>query len=164
MPGDHEKRPLSDAVSLRIAAPADHVYDIITDIAQMGRLSPECTGGTWLGGATEPAVGASFKGRNKRGRVRWSTTNTVVAAAPGEEFAFETKDSGIRWTYRLEADGDGTIVTESRAAFRERPLLARVFTKLLLGGVTEHDDELRAGMHATLERLKAVAEQDRPVL
>ena len=159
MPGDPENSQPSDEASLRIAAPADRVYDIITDIAQMGRLSPECTGGKWIGGATGPAVGASFKGSNKRGMARWSTTNKVVAATPGEEFAFETIQSGTRWTYRLQADGDGTIVTESRAAFKDRPLLARVFSKALLGGVEGHDDEMRAGMQATLERLKAVAEQ-----
>ena len=159
MPGDPENSQLSDEVSLRIAAPADRLYDIITDIAQMGRLSPECTGGKWVGDATGPAVGASFKGSNKRGMARWSTTNKVVAATPGEEFAFETIQSGTRWTYRLQADGDSTIVTESRAAFKKRPLLARAFSKVLLGGVDEHDDEMRAGMQATLERLKAVAEQ-----
>lgn len=159
MPGDPENSQMSDEVSLRIAAPADLIYDIITDIAQMGRLSPECTGGKWVGDATGPAVGASFKGSNKRGMARWSTTNKVVAANPGEEFAFETIQSGTRWTYRLQADGDGTIVTESRAAFKDRPMLARVFSKLLLGGVEEHDDEMRAGMRSTLERLKQVAEQ-----
>jgi len=158
MPGDPENGQLSDEVSLRIAAPADRVYAIITDIAQMGRLSPECTGGKWIGDATGPAVGASFKGSNKRGMVRWSTTNNVVAATPGEEFAFETIQSGTRWTYRLQADDDSTIVTESRAAFKDRPMLARVFTALL-GGVEGHDDEMRAGMQTTLERLKQVAEQ-----
>lgn len=159
MPEDPENTDLSDDVSLRIDAPADRLYDIITDIAQMGRLSPECTGGKWLDGATGPAVGAVFKGTNKRGLARWSTKNKVVAATPSEEFAFETAESGTRWTYRLQADGDGTIVTESRAAFKDRPMLARVFSKLLLGGVAEHDDEMRAGMQATLERLKQVAEQ-----
>jgi len=146
-------------VSLRIEAPAARIYAIVTDIARMGQLSPECTGGRWLGGATGPAVGASFRGSNKRGFARWSTTNKVVAATPGKEFAFETQQSGTRWAYRLQPDGDGTLVTESRSAFKERPLLARVFSKLLLGGVAEHDQEMRDGMRATLERLKAIAEQ-----
>ena len=151
--------PQGDEVSLRIEADPERIYAIVTDVAQMGRLSPECTGGRWLGGATGPAVGASFKGTNKRGFARWSTTNRVVAATPGTEFAFETKQSGVRWTYRLQPDGDGTVVTESRALFKKRPASAKVFTKLLLGGVDEHDDELRAGMQTTLERLKVVAEQ-----
>lgn len=158
MPGAHETSQSPDEVSLRIEAPPARIYDIVTDIAQMGRLSPECTGGKWLGAASGPAVGASFKGTNKRGLARWSTTNEVVAATPGEEFSFETQQSGTRWTYRMQPDGDGTLVTESRAAFKDRPRLARVFSKLLLGGVEDHDDEMRDGMRATLERLKTVAE------
>jgi uncharacterized protein YndB with AHSA1/START domain len=159
MPDAPDPAQAADAVTLRIAAPAERIYAIVTDIAQMGRLSPECTGGQWLDGATGPAVGAVFKGTNKRGAARWSTKNRVVAATPGEEFAFDTKQSGTRWSYRMEADGDGTLVTESRAAFKPRPLSARVFSKLLLGGVAEHDQEMRDGMRATLERLKAIAEQ-----
>ncbi len=158
MPDAHESGHSPDAVTVRIAAPPERIYAMVSDVTQMGRLSPECTGGHWLGGATGPAVGARFKGSNKRGLARWSTTNEVVAAEPGRAFAFETQQSGTRWSYRLEPDGDGTLVTEERAAFKARPLLARVFSRVALGGVDEHDDELRAGMRATLERLKAVAE------
>lgn len=153
-----ETTPNPDAVSLRIAAPTERVYGIVTDVAQMGRLSPECTGGRWLDGATGPAVGARFKGSNKRGIARWSTTNKVVEAEPGRAFSFETLQSSCRWTYRLEPDGDGTIITESRALFRDRPLVAKLFTKILLGGEDGHTDELREGMRQTLERVKAIAE------
>jgi hypothetical protein len=158
MPEASDPGPLSDEVSLRIEAPPEAIYAIVTDIAQMGRLSPECTGGRWLDGADGPAVGAKFKGTNKRGFARWSTTNRVVEAEPGRAFSFETNESGTRWTYRMEPDGTGTLVTERRAAFKDRPLLAKVFSTLLLGGADGHDDELRAGMRQTLERLKAVAE------
>jgi glycosyltransferase involved in cell wall biosynthesis len=147
-----------DEASLRIAASPDAIYAIVTDIAGMGRLSPECTGGRWLDGAAGPAVGARFKGTNRRGLARWSTTNRVVAADPGREFAFETVQSGMRWRYRMEPDGDGTVVTESREAWGPKPLIAKVFSALALGGGDRHDDELRAGMVATLERLRAVAE------
>lgn len=150
--------PNADEVTVRIDAPPERVYEIVTDIAAMGRLSPECTGGRWLDGATGPAVGARFKGTNKRGLARWSTTNRVVVAEPGRAFAFETLQSGHRWDYRIEPDGRGSVVTESRAPFRDRPLLAKVFTKLLLGGEDGHEHELRAGMRATLERVKAIAE------
>jgi len=158
MPETHESRHSADSVTVRIAASPERVYEVVSDVTQMGRLSPECTGGRWLGGVTGPAVGARFKGTNKRGMVRWSTTNRVVAAEPGREFSFETKQSGTRWTYRLEPDGDGTLVTESRAPWRDRPLSARLAARLFLGGVEEHEEEMRAGLVATLERLKAVAE------
>jgi uncharacterized protein YndB with AHSA1/START domain len=160
MPHDNDDGPPPDEVSRLIAAPADRLYEIITDIAHMGRLSPECTGGQWRGGATKAAVGASFTGRNRRGIVRWSTKNTVVKATPGLEFAFETQPSGTRWTYRLEADGPNTVVTESRTAFKPRPLAARIFSHLFLGGGTGHEDEMRTGMAATLDRLKALAEAE----
>jgi len=148
----------ADEVSLHIEAPAERIYDIVTDIAQMGRLSPECTGGRWLDGAAGPAVGARFKGSNKRGWARWSTTNEVVAAEPGRLFSFETQQSGARWTYRLEPDGAGTVVTERRELFKKRPAVAKVFTQVFLGGDDGHDEELRAGMRQTLERVKAIAE------
>jgi len=158
MAGTDETTDPGDEVSLRIEAPPERLYDLVSDIPNMGKLSPECVGGRWLDGATGPAVGARFKGRNKRGLARWSTKNTVVAADPGRAFAFETKQSGTRWSYRFEPDGAGTIVTESRAAWRSRPLVAKVFSVLALGGVADHDDEMREGMRATLERLKTVAE------
>jgi len=157
-----DKAPPADEASLLIEAPPERIYAIVTDVAGMGRLSPECTGGKWLDGATGPAVGARFKGTNKRGRARWSTTNTVVAAEPGAEFAFETKQSGARWRYRLTPDGTGTgtgtTVTETREMFAKRPKVAVAFTKLVLGGEEGHNDELRQGMTESLRRLKALAE------
>ena len=151
----------ADSVSLRIEASPEALYDIVSDPASMGRLSPECTGGQWLDGATGPVVGARFKGTNKRGFVRWSTKSKVVEAERGKAFAFEVGESGTRWTYRFEADGTGTIVTESRSASKPYPFVAKAFTTLLLGGVDGHTEELRAGMAATLERLRAEAEATR---
>ncbi len=148
----------ADSVSLRIAAPAQALYDLVSDPSAMGSLSPECTGGHWLDGASAAAVGARFKGTNKRGIIRWSTTSTVVAADPGTEFAFEVGDSGIRWGYRFDADGDGTLVTESRVASKPYPFIAKAFTTVLLGGVEGHTKELRQGMADTLQRLKDTAE------
>ena len=159
MPDPTPPSTAGDAVSLTIAAPPAQVYALVTDIAGMGRLSPECTGGKWLDGATGPAVGARFKGTNKRGLARWSTLNTVVAAEPLALFSFETKQSGTRWTYEFRPEGEGTLVTESREAFTARPLVARVYAKVMLGGVSEHEEEMRDGMRRTLERLRDVAEQ-----
>jgi hypothetical protein len=158
MPQPHGTGSDRDSATLHVDAPADRVYALVSDITQMGRLSPECTGGRWLGKATGPAVGARFLGFNRRGWVRWATTNKVVAADPGREFAFDTVQSGTRWIYRMEPDGEGTLVTECREPWRDRPLVARLTSRLLLGGVQEHEDEMRDGLLATLQRLKAVAE------
>ncbi len=150
-----------DQVAVHIDAPPERIWALVTDLEQMGQLSPECTGGRWLDGATAPVVGARFKGFNKRGPARWSTTNTVVVAEPHSAFAFETKQSGMRWSYRLEPDSGGTTITEQREEYRTRPILARAFTRIALGGGESHEGELRVGMAATLARLKELAEVDR---
>lgn len=154
--------PSPDEVSLVIDAPAERLYDIVSDVTRMGRLSPECTGGKWIGKAKGPAVDARFRGRNRRGLARWSTTNRVVEANRGREFAFDTLQSGARWRYRFEPTEAGTIVTESHEMFRRRPAIAWVYATLVLGGAKDHDDEVRAGMRTSLERLKAVAEAPEP--
>jgi hypothetical protein len=150
---------MSDSVSLDVGAPPERLYEIVSDVTQMGRLSPECTGGRWIGREERPVVGARFLGFNRRGIIWWFTVNRVVAADPGREFAFETSTSGARWRYRFEPAAGGTTVTESRELMDPRPLSARLFTRLFLGGVDEHDDELREGMATSLGRLKALAEQ-----
>jgi len=157
---DTPNSPATDEVSIIVNAPASRCYDLVSDITQMGRISPECTGGRWIGGATAPEVGARFIGTNKRGFVRWFTFNKVVAAEPAKQFAFQTRDTKMVWSYRFDGDGESTTVTESRSAVGPRPALPRFFARFLLGGGEEHEQELREGMRATLERLKAVAESD----
>lgn len=147
-----------DEATIYIEAPPEAVYAVVSDITRMGELSPECTGGRWIRGATGPSAGARFVGFNRRGRVRWRTHNTVIVAVPGRELTFDTRESGARWSYLLEPEGDGTRVTERRSEFKARPLAARIAARLLLGGVEEHDQEMRDGLRATLERLKAVVE------
>jgi dimethylaniline monooxygenase (N-oxide forming) len=143
--------------SLVIDAPAERLWEMVSDVTQMGRWSPECYRCTWVGGATGPEVGARFRGYNRRGWVRWVTTSTVVESVPGKVFAFDTGASRTRWTYRFEPQADGTtLVTESRDDTGPRPLPARVVSKLLMG--PDHDAELVEGMHQTLERLRAAAE------
>lgn len=150
--------PTEDRAEIDVAAPPDAVWDLIADVTRMGDWSPECYRCTWLDGGTGPRVGARFKGWNRHDLgplpVRWATTSTVVESARGAVFAFTTKDSGARWTYRLTPTGDGaTHVVETRADGR-KPLLAKVFHAVMPG----RDERLRNGMQQTLERLKAAAE------
>jgi hypothetical protein len=59
--------------------------------------------------------GAVFKGRNRNGLFRWSTTCTVTAAEPGRAFAFNVSYVGVpvaHWRYDIVADGAGCRVTE----------------------------------------------------
>jgi uncharacterized protein YndB with AHSA1/START domain len=146
-----------DNVSIDIAAPPEKVWGLVTDITQMGRWSPECYRCEWLDGATGPAVGATFKGWNKRGLLRWTTVSTVTTADEPTRFQFDVDGSGMRWAYQLDATPEGTTVTETREEVAGKPRYVLVAYKLRLLG-KDPDAIVLAGMEQTLERLKAAAE------
>ncbi|HWF15647.1 MAG TPA: SRPBCC family protein [Acidimicrobiales bacterium] len=104
------------ATSRDIAAPADKVWGLVADLPRMGEWSPENRGGKWVKGANGPALGAVFKGSNKNGLRRWSTTVTVVACEPGKVFEFAVTSGPLAvatWRYEFEATDGGCRVTES---------------------------------------------------
>lgn len=93
--------------SLKIAAPADAVYDLVADLPRMGEWSPECERVTWRGGATRAAAGAHFLGHNRAGVIRWTTQGEVVAAERGRRLAFEISFGPMRiarWEYVFDGD------------------------------------------------------------
>jgi hypothetical protein len=146
----------------RIAAPPGALYDLVADVTRMGEWSPECIRCEWLDGATGPAVGARFKGTNKRGLIRWSTTPRIVAAVPGREFAFVTTHRGhdeTRWRYRFDPDGDGTMVRETFEMLADLPWYLRLIERIAMGVKDRHAD-LEGGMSETLRRLAAAAAPD----
>lgn len=147
---------------MRMQAPAERIWELVSDVTRIGRYSPETFEGEWLDGATGPAVGARFRGhvkRNGRGPTYW-TTCTVLESEPGRVFSFGVGTPGKRplnvWTYRLEPENGTTLVTES-FALAPTPLL-RVYWALL-GWARGRTNE--RGMSTTLERIKAEVENDR---
>ena len=149
-----------DEARIEIAAPASEVYELVADITNMGRWSPETYRTEWVDGADAPVPGARFKGWNRTKvwgvPATWSTVSTVRQADPGRAFSFDTGLSGARWTYRFEpsADGTGCTVTETRELPNEHPVVKLL--SLPLAGV--RGKQLLEGMQVTLERLKAAAE------
>jgi hypothetical protein len=128
----------------------------------MGRLSPENTGGSWQRGATGPAVGAVFKGRNRNGVRRWSTTVRVVQSSPGSRFAFAVSSYlGIpvsEWSYDIVPTGDGGCdVTETWAD--RRPRWFKGPAGLATGVLHRDDTSTAANLEQTLAALKALAER-----
>ena len=146
-----------DELSIDIAAPPEAVYDLVADVTNMGRWSPETYRCEWLDGCTGARVDARFKGWNKDSLgplpVKWATICTVRTAARGEEFAFQVRQSGATWTYRFEPSPTGTKLTETRED-GTKPVVAKVFSAI----VPRRDEKLLAGMRATLERIKDAAE------
>ncbi len=150
---------MQDSVTVHMNASPEQIWELVSDVTRIGRYSPETFEAEWHDDAMGPAVGARFRGhvkRNGRGPTYW-TTCTVTASEPGREFAFGvgtgSKPLNV-WSYRLEAAGDGTNVTESFALARTLGL--RLYWTLLgwSRGRTN-----RNGMRATLERIKAEVEK-----
>src|SRR6187200_2496002 len=105
--------PTNAKVTIEIDAAPEAVYDLVSDVTRMGEWSPECVRCEWLG---DPGtVGARFRGHNRRGPARWSTTAEVLAADRPLTFAFATMYKGrasTRWTYTLQRTATGTDLTE----------------------------------------------------
>jgi len=102
--------------SVVVQAPAQRVWELVSDLPQMGALSPENDGGRWVRGATGPAVGARFKGRNSQGWRRWGTDVVVTRATPAVDFAFDVTSMGLpvaTWAYELQDHGDTCTLTET---------------------------------------------------
>ncbi len=145
-------------VEREIKAPPEEVWAMVSDITRMGEWSPENAGGRWAKGATGPAVGARFRGKNQNGWRRWSTTAVVAECEPGRVFAFDITVGPwtvARWTYRFEPTADGCRVTEQWDDQR-KPFMHT------LGGVASgvHDREThnRQSMEQTLDALASAAE------
>jgi len=141
--------------TVHIAAPPEKVYEMVSDVTRMGEWSPETHTCEWIEGATGPAVGARFKGSNKRGILRWSTRPTVKVADAGKQFTFETGKPGkedTRWTYRLAPKDGGTDLTESFESLRYT-----LFFKIV-SPPKMRKRQLQEGIEKTVVRIKQVAE------
>jgi Polyketide cyclase / dehydrase and lipid transport len=144
------------AVTRDIAAPAEKVWMLVTDLPRMGEWSPENAGGKWAKGATGPALGAVFTGTNKNGLRRWSTTVTVVGCQPHTLFEFAVTSGPLAvatWRYDIEDTDNGCRVTESWIDQRKRwfATVARV--------MGDHSAAHAEGeMAATLANLAAAVE------
>ncbi|HVM09836.1 MAG TPA: SRPBCC family protein [Acidimicrobiales bacterium] len=144
--------------STRVAARAEDLYALVSDVTRMGEWSPENLGGRWLGGATAATVGARFRGSNRRGWRRWSTTCTVVAAEPAQRFAFEVDFARIpasRWTYEFHQESDCTVVTETWTDRRPRWFAVLAGMTMGIEDIRGHNEE---NIRKTLARLATAAE------
>lgn len=147
------------SVTVAMDAPAEEVWDLVADVRNTGKFSPETFEAEWLDGATGPALGSKFRGhvkRNEIGPVYW-TTCRVTACEPGREFGFEVLlgDRAVNnWHYRFTPVNGGTEVTES---FRmNEGMMTTLFG--LFGGQLRKRRNIR-DMRKTLERIKAVVEE-----
>jgi uncharacterized protein YndB with AHSA1/START domain len=141
-------------VERRIDAPVDAVFAVVSDPVAVAALSPELHHVRWLDDPSDDPVGARFRGSNRHGPFRWTTTATVTAADAGRRFAYDVTALGApisTWSFELEPDGAGTFVRQSTT---DRRAVWLRLTAALTTGVRDRADHNRRGMEATLDRLQ----------
>src|SRR5215475_15737151 len=148
-----------DEVRLRIQAPPELLYDLVSDVPRTPEWSPEVISCRWLDGAVGAVPGARFSARNKRRWATWSNKPVVETAERGREFAFTRTEPGggtIRWFYRFEPDASGTAVILGYQVLRPVPAGLHVMLRLLFG-VRDLRADLHANMETSLRRMAELA-------
>ncbi|MDT5010532.1 MAG: hypothetical protein QOH57_2149 [Mycobacterium sp.] len=142
-----------------IDAAPDAVYALITDLPTLASLGEEVSSMQWRKG-TSAQPGAVFKGENRNGSRKWTTTCTVTEAVPGSAFAFDVSYLGMpiaRWRYDIEGvDGERCRVTEQ--TWDRRPAWFRPAGGVATG-IKDRAGANSAHIKATLRRLKDRAEK-----
>lgn len=136
-----------------IDAPPADVWAKVSDLTRMGEWSPENKGGEWIKGATGPAVGARFKGKNANGSKSWSTVVLVREFEPPTRIVFTLMVGPTQWCdwiYQIEPSGSGSLVTHSWVDRRGR---VGKWLGGLVSGVKDRASHNRRNMQATLDAL-----------
>lgn len=149
---------LQRSESIWVAVPPDELYALVSDVTRTGEWSPDCKACWWDDG-DGPRVGGRFTGRNETPERTWETRSQVVAADPGREFAWEVNNGWVHWGYTLDAEGDGTRLTEhweflpaGLAGFRDR------YGDAGDEEIAKRSEAARTGIPETLATIKRVAE------
>lgn len=141
-----------------IEAPPRAVWDVVSDVTRTGEWSGECRGCEWVAPAATAVPGARFRGRNRRGGMRWTRVNEVVTADEPRELVWRTVAQfpyldSTDWRLRLEAAEGGTEVTENFEIVK----MSKAMDRLLSVVMPAHRDR-SADLAADLARLKALVE------
>lgn len=138
-----------------IDAPVATVWELISDLRRMPRWSPQCR---WMKPFGPVRQGTRTININRRKRMFWPTTCTVVEIVPERKLAFRVDTNNTIWSYELEPSGAGTRLIESRHAENGVTAFSNLSVNALFGGTTNFERELLEGMNASLARIKAAAE------
>ncbi|MFE5502823.1 SRPBCC family protein [Amycolatopsis japonica] len=149
------------SVERRIAAPADRIYALIADPARHKDFDGSGTVVTAVdvSSSTRPLDIGDWFSMNMDFHGKYTMTNTVVEAVPGERFAWQGKPhkhstrwrflfGGRIWRYEFEPDGDTTLVRESWDLREERLRLLVVLGRR----------QVREDMRRTLDRIAELLE------
>jgi uncharacterized protein YndB with AHSA1/START domain len=154
------------AAEIYVEAPPERVWSLVSDIFLMPGLSTELRQVEWLGGATGPALGHRFTGRNANPMLgEWETVSTIVACDEPRCFAWAVGDPdhpSTTWRFTLRADGPGTVLEQWAQMGPGRSGL-----NLAIDAMPDKEQkivfvrlrEMEAGLTSNLAAIKALAEQ-----
>lgn len=144
--------------SVRINAPVERVWAAISDIRQMSQWSPQVESTRLRTGYDTVEKGAQFSSRNVRGEFAWITRGEIVRYEPPTELAFRILENYVIWSFALEPDGTGSVLTERRETPDGISDASHAAVEQYLGGAETFTREMREGMQETLERIRAAVE------
>jgi uncharacterized protein YndB with AHSA1/START domain len=139
-----------------IDASASKVWALISDFRRMPEWSPQCR---WMKPLGPLRPGTHTLNLNRRNRMLWTTTCTVLEVTPEKKLAFRVDTNHTIWSYELEVNGEGTRVIESRHAENGVTAFSNLSINALFGGTANFERELVEGMNTSLANLKAAAEK-----
>ena len=153
--------PLTDVapieVSTEIAAPPAAVWELVSDLRNMSRWSPQCRKTIVRGGVMQE--GAKLININRQGLLVWPTQAMVTEFVPEQKVAFKIRENWTVWSFTLIPTTDGgTRLVQRREAPKGISDISVKLTNAVLGGVDDFTAGLEQGMTETLARIKAEAE------
>jgi uncharacterized protein YndB with AHSA1/START domain len=159
----------STSVEVTIDAPPESVWAVASDIGVPVRFSEELQETAFTDGATGPAVGVRFTGRNHHPAIgEWTTTCTIVACEPARRFGWVVGDPdepSAQWAFVLEPVDGATRLTQWMRMGPGRSGINPAIDampdkehKILVRRLAEH----RANMERTLAGIRALVDGASP--
>ncbi len=145
--------PTKGSATVEVAASADDVYALLTDLDRLPTLSPENQRCEFLDGATAIDIGVRFRGHNKSGDYEWHADCEVTVADSGKTFAYIVPPDfkhTTTWGYDIESTGpDSCKVTE----WFDAPMLA--LPDVYPGTIDGRCENLEKACRITMENLRS---------
>lgn len=145
--------------SVIIESDRDTVWALVTDMRRMSRWSPSVLR-VVMKTPAPVAVGSRTLNINRHRFLVWITRSHVTSFEPPRRFAFRIRESRVVWAFELEdSDGGGTVLTQRRETPNGINQKSLELEDRFFGGIPAFEQSLRAGMQATLSRIKVDAER-----
>ena len=107
-----------DSASIEIEAPAQVVFNLITNIDQMARCSPELMS---LAGRRRPgSPWCSLRSRQPGVRLQTNLSSPSTNHTKGSRSAARTLRRTLVWAYGLDSDGNKTVLTRVLSSHQAR--------------------------------------------